>query len=91
MKQNKIEKAIHECYCRLYLEAEPPADFNKLIDNAETNERGQKVINFMDYSIDNDRLLEIIEDIIKEYKIKHKWNKQAFRNTIMLGCSPKSK
>lgn len=89
--KTKIEKALHECYKRLYAEAEPPADFDKLLEEAEINEQGQKVINFMDYSIDNDRLLEIIRDIIYEYKIVDKWSKQAFQNTVLLGVSPKSK
>jgi hypothetical protein len=34
---------------------------------------------------------QIIEDVIKEYKIKPKLRQQAFRVTIHLGASPKTK
>jgi len=87
----KESKAIYECYRRLYENSTPKADFDVLLRNAGTNEIGQKVINFMDYEIDEILCDSIIDDIIKEYKITSKFKKDSFKNTIYLGASPKFK
>jgi len=90
MKQEKIDNAITECYRRLFKASTPQADFDKLVEEAETNERGQKVIPYMDYEIEEDVMYNIVEDIIEEYKFP-KYLKDSFKTTIYLGCSPKTK
>ena len=85
----KEEMAIGECYRRLYKAATPSADFDLLVENATIDEMG-KHIPFLDYEIEEDKFESIIEDVIKEFKIKPS-HKQPFRVTIMLGCSPKFK
>lgn len=90
MKQNKIDKAIWECYTRLYKVATPSADFDKLVEEANINEDGQKVIPFDNYEIEEKLMDEIITNVIKEYKIP-KYSEGAFKATIYLGCSPKTK
>jgi len=85
---NKEEKQFFECYRELYLKSNPSADFDKLVENASLNERGEKEISFNDYVIDDNHLHEIIEKHAK--KIKPKWKQVRFKNTILLGCSPKS-
>jgi len=87
---NKEEQAFQECYELLYENSEPKADFKKLVDEAEFNERGQKEIDFNAYEIEEEKFYEILEDVIKRYKIKS-YRAQAFRNAILLGCSPKFK
>jgi len=87
----KEEDAIFECYKRLYKQSTPSADFNLLMEKAEINEQGQKVIDFMAYEIDESVFNSIIDDIIKEYKIVPKYKQQAFKNTMCLGASPKFK
>jgi len=84
------EKAIWECYRRLYKASTPSADFDELVKNASINESGEKQIDFNSYEIDYETYNQIIKDIIKEYKIQ-KWKRQLFTNTISLGCSPKFK
>ena len=84
------EKAIWECYRRLYKASTPSADFDELVQNASINESGEKQIDFNSYEIDYETYNQIIKDVIKEYKIQ-KWKRQLFNNTIMLGCSPKFK
>ena len=90
MNQQKTDKAILDCYTRLYAEADPPADFQRLMDNAELNEQGQKIIPYWAHEIDCDRGAEIIEETAKKHRVP-KYLRQAFRNTIMLGVSPKYK
>jgi hypothetical protein len=87
---NKEEQAFHECYQLLYENSEPKADFKKLVEEAEFNQQGQKVIDFNAYEIEEEKFFEILEDVIKRYKIKS-FRAQAFRNAILLGCSPKFK
>jgi len=89
MTNKAIDKAMMHCYRELYANATPPASFDELLKNASINERGQKVIPYNDYEIEEEKFDEIIEDTIKVYKIKHKILKTSFRNTMLLGCSPK--
>ena len=77
-----------DCYRELFAKSEPPADFDELVANATINERGEKVIPFMNYEIDNDLLLEIIDKHSK--RLRTKWKRQRFIGTILLGCSPKT-
>jgi len=86
----KEEQAIHECYRRLYRASTPSANFDELIQNASENELGEKVIDYNNYEICEYQFSEIIQEIIKEYKIKT-WRRQLFKNAIILGCSPKFK
>jgi hypothetical protein len=84
------EAALMECYRRLYKASTPSADFDKLVENAKLNERGQKVIPFNDYELEQADLDRIINEVMREYKIR-KYRRQAFTATIYLGCSPRTK
>ena len=86
--ETKEEKLILDCYRELFANSKPKADFDKLVANATINERGQKEIPFMDYEIDHDLLLEIIDKYSK--RLRTKWKRQRFMGTILLGCSPKT-
>jgi hypothetical protein len=85
----KEDKLMWECYRELFAASSPPGDFDELVENATINERGQKEIPFMDYELEEDKMEAIIAKYTK--KIKYKWRKTAFRNSILLGCSPKTK
>ena len=88
-KVSKEEKLLRSCYRELFTNSEPPADFDELVKNATLNERGEKEIPFMDHEIEDALLYEIIEKYAKQ--VKPKWRQPRFKNTILLGCSPKSK
>jgi len=90
MKASKKEnKAIKECYMRLYKESKPSANFQELINNANKNIHGEKIINFRSHEIEKEKFESIVKNIIKEYKIKPKYRAKLFENTICLRCSPK--
>ncbi len=77
---NKYEKAceiVHDIYVEMYKQAEPPADFDKLIEDEETDF-------FQNHILSEDKQMEIIDNICG--KIKYK---QLIINTVMLGASPK--
>ena len=86
----KEEEAMRECYRKLYKASTPPADFDELLKNASIDENGQKVIDYNAHEICEYEFSKIMSDVIKEYKIRtHK--QDLFKNTILLGCSPKFK
>jgi hypothetical protein len=85
------EAAVLECYRRLYKASTPSANFDELMAKAYVDENGMKHIPFNDYEIEDEYLRDIIEDVIKEYKIKPAIRQQAFRLTIHFGASPKVK
>lgn len=87
--EKKFISAIHECYCELFAKSDPPGDFNKMLEEADINERGQKVIPYLDYVIDHEELESIVEKTFKKYKFNQRYF-SSFRNEILLGCSPKS-
>jgi hypothetical protein len=92
MKATKNEEvAMWECYRRLYKASEPSADFDELLKDAPTNEKGQKVIDFMAYEISIDAYNEIVNGIVKEFKIKPYYRAEIFRRTMAFGASPKFK
>jgi hypothetical protein len=88
MAKKKLDEAVLDCYVRLYKSSVPSVDFNYLVKNAKINEQGEKEIPFEDYIIDFDVSMEIINEIIKEYKIDKDYE-HPFKVTIYQGCSPK--
>jgi hypothetical protein len=93
-KLSKVEQSIWDCLVELYANSTPSADFNKLVEEAETNEDGQKVIPFMDYEIERNKMEEIIDKhrdkLLKRSRNKH-MHEKTFNFNIYLGCSPKTK
>jgi len=89
MTNKKEEQLMLDCYKELFNKSTPSADFDELVKNATINERGEKEIPFNNYEIDDTLLHKIIEKYAKQ--VKPKWKELRFNNTILLGCSPKSK
>jgi hypothetical protein len=90
-RSKKLGKAIFECMTRLYSDSKPSADFNQLLENAEINELGQKVINYDDYEIDSKKFEQIVSDVISDFKIKSKYDISILKFNVYLGASPKTK
>jgi hypothetical protein len=88
--REKDDKILMEIYKRTYAVATPPADFDVLLANATLDEHNRKVIPYDDYELEEDVALQIINDVMKEFKVP-KWKRQLFINTYRLGCSPKNK
>jgi len=86
-----MKEAMHECYRRLYKASTPSADFDQLVEEAPVNEQGQKVIDFMAYEISESEYMQILDDVIKEFKFIPKYRAKAFKVSIHIGCSPKFK
>ena len=90
MKESKEQKIIWQIYRELYANSEPKADFDELVNSAEKNEEGQKIIPFNNYEISEKDFYEIIERNIKGKRLT-KLSQQMIKNTVTLGCAPKFK
>ena len=89
-KERKDFEIMSEMYRRAYAASTPVGDFDALVENASINEFGQKVIPYLKYECEQEVMDQIIADVLKEYKVP-KRRHQLFRNSFMLGCSPKTK
>jgi len=90
MKKLNWHKIIIDTYIELYNNSYPQADFNKLMEEATINDRGQKVIPFNDYEIEASVMDSIVDSFAKRYKMS-KHDRNAYEFNIYLGCSPKTK
>ena len=61
--KDKLELALHEAYIKAYKLAEPSADFDTLVENAEIMSDGKKNIHFENYFLDED-IEENIVDMV---------------------------
>ena len=68
-REKRIENAMLNCYRELFANSTPKGDFDKLMEEAELNEFGQKVIPFMDYECEAEVLEEILDSVMKEFKV----------------------
>lgn len=88
MKQSKLDEALFDCYRELFANSTPKGDFDKLVESAEINERGQKEIPFMDYELAEEKFEQIIKDTLTKHKVPKSLHR-SFSIAIHLGCSPK--
>jgi hypothetical protein len=92
-REKKVDAAIMNCYREMYKASEPPADFDKLIENAPVDERtGGRIIPYQDHEIEEEVFNQILEKYMTDEKLKlTKREKERFSVTIYLGCSPRFK
>lgn len=84
--KDKLELALHEAY-KL---AEPSADFDTLVENAEIMLDGKKNIHFENYFLDEDIEENILNEVAKKYKLS-KYMKGQLHIAYCLGCNPATK
>lgn len=89
-KLHRDEKILHELYRRAFDQSTPKGDFDQLMENAEINQWGQKVIPYMDYECEEEVLQNIFESVMKEFRVPVP-RRKAFSFHFYLGCSPKTK
>lgn len=90
MSKKKDDLILHELYRRAFAASTPYGNWDKMLEKARINERGEKEIPFMDYECDENTLEDIFNTVMKENKIP-KWKQKAFSFSFYLGCSPKTK
>lgn len=86
----KLKEILFDIYRDLYKASEPSADFDYLVETAEIDKYGRKIIPYDKYFIDQ----TIMESIIQNHMVKNKLTKReknAISFEIYLGCSPTQK
>lgn len=90
MTKKKDEIILHELYRRAFAASTPYGNWDKMLEKAIINEDGEKEIPFMDYECEANTLENIFNDVMKEYKVPKRKQKN-FSFSFYLGCSPKTK
>ena len=88
-REDRDQEIVNLLYRRAFAASNPPADFDELLEKAETNQWGQKIIPYMDHECSQEKLQEIFDVTMKEYKVP-KERIKAFSFHFWLGCSPRS-
>ena len=89
-RERRDFEIMSEMYRRAYAASTPVGDFDAMVQNAPLNEFVQKVIPYLKYECEQEVMEQIIVDVLKECKVP-KRRLELFRNSFMLGCSPKTK
>jgi len=74
-----------EIYRKMYQEADPPADFDKLIRDGVTKEENW----FLNYYLPIERQIEIINEFCEKYRCNRK-EREAIEVEVLLGSAPSS-
>ena len=82
-----FEKLLNEC-CK-YIDYDGKVHYTEApLTIEECQSRNwQKDIGYMNYVLDEETYRQIVEDKVKEHKLKGN-RAQAFKNTMYLGCGP---
>lgn len=89
-KKKTLKDVVFDIYRELYINSEPSADFDQLVESAEIMEDGRKNIHYENYEIDGELMDEIVERHLKKNKLKDR-ERQAVKFEIYLGASPMTK
>lgn len=83
--EDKEGRAIWECLKRMYKEAKPPADIEKIAKSGEGKMRNF----FMAYYLPQKRCSQIVEEVCKEFKLTG-MSKRCVQNSLWMGSAPNS-
>lgn len=86
-RRDKLTKLVMDTYRELYWNCTTPVSFDELIESAEIDSDGRKIIPFDKYFIHESLAKEIINSNMKKMKM-NKYEKECFQFEIALGCSP---
>lgn len=90
IRSDEMISLIFVTFYRMYKISEPKANFFRLLEEGERNERGGIIIPFDDYLIDEDSANKIVNRVHKLFKMGD-MDKRRHDFNIWLGASPKLK
>ena len=82
-----FEKLVNECCKYIDVDGKTHITETPLTSTECIDRNWKKDIGYMDYVLDKELYLKIVEDKIKEHNLKG-YKAQAFRNTMLLGSGP---
>ena len=84
MKKSKEGEIMLNIYRKMFKEAEPSADIDKLIESGETQENDF----FMKYYLKDRDQDRIIHEELQKHKRLPKWKKDRIKRSLYLGAVP---
>ena len=81
MKETKEQKILWKILKEMYAVATPPADFDQIVESAEKNERGQKIVPYKEHEVSQEKYDEILEANLNNQRLT-KLKKQMIRNNV---------
>lgn len=87
--KKKLFEVCMDIYRELYANSTPPANFDELVEKAETDSHGKKIIPYDDYYLDRNAYDEIVNKHIKLNKLTG-YDEKSVRFEAYLGCGPTS-
>lgn len=90
MARRNLTEIVMNMYRELYAKSTPPADFDQLIEEAEVDKSGKKIIRYMDYHIDKDVYDSIVNRYVEGNNLT-KSEKKALTFEAYLGCGPSTR
>lgn len=87
MKKKKLDNVLLNIYRDLYKYSDPSVDFDMLVESAECDDKGRKIIPYDNYTIDGEVMDKIINMHIISNRLKGD-DRKLVRVHAYLGCSP---
>lgn len=81
MKETKEQKILWKILREMYMASTPSADFDEIIETAEKNEIGQKIVPYNKHEISTEKYDEIMETNLKNQRLT-KLKQQKIKNTV---------
>lgn len=85
--KKKLQEIVFEIYRELFKKAQPPLDFDGVLENAKKQQLKQDW--FMAHYLDLDVQCEIVDGVCKAHKLTQ-YERNRISSTVHLGCSPNS-
>lgn len=86
-RKEKLQNLVMETYRELYANCTVPVSFDELVEKAELDDNGRKIIPYNEYFIDKSLYDTIVERQMKTMRLT-KSEKDAFKFEMYLGCGP---
>ena len=89
-KKKDLKEILFDIYRDLYANSEPKADFDELVNNAEVDSEGRKIIPYNDYEIDDELMDRIVETHLRANRLSS-IDRGRLKISVYLGCGPRTK
>ena len=76
-RRKVLEQAIHDCFKEMYAKSQPPADWDKIVDEFKTGVREKDERVYEQHYLSKDEFTYILDKYIEAYNIKSHWKEDV--------------
>ena len=88
-KKETDEDIINELFRRAFAASTPKGDWDEMLDKADVDKEGKKIIPFEDYKCPKNVMNKIFDDVMKEFNVSDVGRK-SFKVIFWMGPSPRN-